>query len=301
MTTPRILRPVLCLVLAVAPMGLGVGSAVASTSSHGATLPAPRTLDAVIADVAVRGDAAVARDRFRNPAETLDFFGLNADLTVIEIAPGGGWYTDIIAPYIASGKGTYIAAHGDPAASTRSAEAVAAFKAKYTGRAGFGDVQYTAFGAKTGAIGPAQSADMVLTFRNVHNWVIQDYAPKAFADFYAVLKPGGVLGVVEHRLPEGRDSALEKSSGYMKTSSVIALAKAAGFELVATSEINANPKDTADHPFGVWTLPPVSRKSGPDGTTPAGFDPAVYLAIGESDRMTLKFRKPLTADAALLE
>lgn len=259
------------------------------------------TLADVIADGTVRSESAMARDEWRHPEETLSFFGIKPGMTVVEVWPGGGWYTDILAPYLASGNGTLIAAHfaGGNAYQDKS---LASFEEKYTtGEGPYGKVVVSHLGAETGPLGQAGSADMVLTFRNVHNWVSGDFADKAFEDFYAVLKPGGVLGVVEHRLPEDRDTADEKTSGYVKGSTVMALAEAAGFELIDESDINANPADTADHPFGVWTLPPSSRQKAGDGSVPEGFDPSKYKAIGESDRMTLKFRKPIDADGPLLE
>ena len=259
------------------------------------------TLADVIADGTVRSESAMARDEWRHPEETLSFFGIKPGMTVVEVWPGGGWYTDILAPYLTSGNGTLIAAHfaGGSAYQDKS---LAAFEEKYTtGEGPYGKVVVSHLGAETGPLGQAGSADMVLTFRNVHNWVSGNFADKAFEDFYAVLKPGGVLGVVEHRLPEDRDTADEKTSGYVKVSTVMALAEAAGFELIDESDINANPADTADHPFGVWTLPPSSRQKASDGSVPDGFDPSKYKAIGESDRMTLKFRKPIDADGPLLE
>lgn len=244
---------------------------------------AAMTLGDAVANVAMRGED-MARDGARNPLETLTFFGIEPDMTVIEIYPGGGWYTKIIAPFIMAGNGTYVAA----GASDRFRER-------------FSEAAVTGFGADSAPLVEPGTADMVLTFRNVHNWVMGGFEEKAFSDFYEALKPGGILGVVEHRLPEAADDSMEKTSGYVKQSSVIALAEAAGFTLVDTSDVNANPNDTADHPFGVWTLPPRSRTEGRDGSAPEGFDPAPYLAIGESDRMTLKFMKPVDADAALLE
>ncbi|MCI5048234.1 MAG: hypothetical protein MRY59_12095 [Aquisalinus sp.] len=259
------------------------------------------TLEAAVA-AQTRDRENRQRDPYRNPAETLSFFGLEPDMTVVEIWPGGGWYAEIIAPYLAAGGGTYIAAGFDPnGASERGLARIAAFNDKFTGNPElYGDVEISAFSARSGPLASAGSADMVLTFRNVHNWMSGDYADKAFTDFYDVLKPGGVLGVVEHRLPADRDQEAASASGYVREDVVISFAEAAGFELVGKSEINANPADTADHPFGVWTLPPVRRTSATRDPDPE-FDRAPYDAIGESDRMTLKFRKPLTADGALLE
>ncbi len=251
-------------------------------------------LSAFIDGLDRRSEAVVARDAFRHPAETLEFFGLEPDMTVVEAWPGGGWYTAILAPYLAQGGGTLYAAHG-------STNVNDTFMNTFMQDADYyGDIELTVLSSEAEGVAPAESADMVLTFRNVHNWYFSDFAGKAFEDFYAALKPGGTLGVVEHRLPEEMDDAMMERSGYMKVSTVKSLAEAAGFEFVESSEVNANSLDTADHPLGVWTLPPTSRTTDREGNTPEGFDPAKYEAIGESDRMTLKFRKPI-ADEALLE
>lgn len=243
--------------------------------------------------------AEAERDAARHPAETLDFFGIDPSGTVIEIWPGSGWYTDILAPWIAGNGGQYIAAHfalsSDNDSRRRSRTG---FEAHIADRAIFGNVRIVDFGQHSGDLVEPGSADAVLTFRNVHNWMMFGYAEKAFADFYTALRPGGVLGVVDHRLPSTREQDPQARSGYVQQAYVIALAEEAGFELVATSEINANPADTADHPFGVWTLPPVRRSAESGAEIAADFDRAHYDAIGESDRMTLLFRKP---DPAAME
>lgn len=245
-----------------------------------------------------RSDDEKARDVWRNPAETLDFFEVDAGATVVEIWPGGGWYTNILAPYLASGDGTLIAAVWDTNVFEgerleRIEQRIADFKAVYEADPDlFGTLSYSAFSAESGPLAEAESVDVVLTFRNVHNWMGGDYTAKFFTDAYAALKPGGVLGVVEHRLPSSAEQDPRAASGYVHEDFVKALASAAGFEFVEGSEINANPADTADHPFGVWTLPPVSRTTDREGNAPEGFDASIYTAIGESDRMTLKFVKP---------
>lgn len=234
-------------------------------------------------------ERSAQRDKYRNPVATLNFFGFKPTMTVVEIAPGGGWYSEILAPALKA-QGTFYAAHfpadSDVGYYQRS---LAAFKEKVATDARLSNVKITEFAPLTHTnIAPPGSADLVLTFRNVHNWYMskdKDGALSAFQSFYTALKPGGTLGVVEHRLPEDRADEMQKSSGYMKQSVVIALAEQAGFELEADSDINANPLDTADHPKGVWTLPP-SLRLGDDNA-------AKYKAIGESDRMTLKFKKPL--------
>lgn len=228
------------------------------------------------------------RDKFRHPAQTLAFFGLKPNMSVVEISPGGGWYSEILAPALKD-NGKFYAAHFPKDATGFYQRSRSEFEQKVTQDPRFSKVIVTEFAPVTHTeLAPANSADMVLTFRNVHNWYMgknKDGALSAFKSFYTALKPGGTLGVVEHRLPEARADDDQKSSGYMKQSYVIEIAKQAGFELVASSEINANPKDTADHPKGVWTLPPSLRLGEQDADK--------YKAIGESDRMTLKFKKPL--------
>jgi len=252
------------------------------------TLDAGALLDAALSGQ-IRSDADRARDQWRHPKETLQFFGVEPTMTVVEVWPGGGWYARILAPYLKSGGGRYVAAQVDPAASERAAAAVERFRADFSDASQYGEISITALGA--GDIAPEGSADVVLTFRNVHNWISSGTAEENFKAFHRALKPGGVLGVVEHRAAESADAA-DASSGYVKESRVMALAEAAGFEFSASSEINANPKDTKDHPFGVWTLPPVRRSSVSPGQEDPNFDRAKYDAIGESDRMTLKFVKP---------
>ena len=229
----------------------------------------------------LRSPANVARDRYRHPVETLAFFGVRPGDTVVEIWPGGGWYAEILAPYLAQGGGIYIAA-----AAERGLTGVRKLVAAQ--RAAYGGVRTAAFPVLAAGGSPVApgSADVVLTFRNVHNWMMGDkpFEAQAFAQMYAMLKPGGTLGVVEHRLPENADAEREKKSGYVKVSTVRRLAEAAGFRMVAMSEINANPLDNTDYPEGVWTLPPTYTLKDKDR--------ARYAAIGESDRMTIRFVKP---------
>ncbi len=247
--------------------------------------PAQRGEIAKAVAAPTRTPTNVARDRYRHPVDTLTFFGVKPTDTVVEIWPGGGWYTEILAPYLAP-KGHYIAA----ALSDRGLEGVRKLQAAHPGV--YGKVSFATFPGFDAAAKrvPDGSADVVLTFRNVHNWRMgagregQDYAGEAFRQMFAMLKPGGTLGVVEHRLPENADAAREQKSGYLKVSTVRRLAEGAGFTFEGASEINANPRDTADWPDGVWTLPPNYALKD--------VDRAKYAAIGESDRMTLKFRKP---------
>jgi predicted methyltransferase len=252
--------------------------------------PAPdAALDAALAGAA-RTDANKARDVWRHPRETLGFFGVQPTHTLIEITPGGGWYTEILAPYLRE-QGHYIGAIVDPAkaggASDYYTKSNAELRAKLAATpAAYDKGMLVEYDPAAPVFGEPGSADMVVTFRNVHNWMSQGNAQAMFDGFYAVLKPGGVLGVSEHRanadVPEG------DKSGYVSENQVVTFAKNAGFEWAGGSEINANPKDTKDHPNGVWTLPPTLR-------LPEGDDGQKYKDIGESDRMTLKFVKPASA------
>jgi predicted methyltransferase len=228
-----------------------------------------------------RSAANKARDKYRHPVQTLDFFGVKPSDTVVEVYPGGGWYTEILTPYVAE-SGTLIVAAPLGKGTENIAKKLQADAALY------GKVKVATFPMKEGGTPVAPgSADVVLTFRNVHNWRFGgvDAAQSAFDQMFAMLKPGGTLGVVEHRLPENMDSAKEEKSGYMKRSSILGFATKAGFKLVGESKINANPKDTHDYPKGVWTLPPNYAEGE--------VNKAKYAAIGESDRQTLKFMKPL--------
>ncbi|KSB90402.1 methyltransferase [Caulobacter vibrioides] len=241
-----------------------------------------------------RSSADKARDAWRHPVQSLEFWEIRPGQTVVEFWPGAGWYTEILAPFLASTGGKLYEAvlEADPA-DPAAAEIVAAYRRKLEAKPKlYGKVDITTFGRASGPVAPAGSADRVLFLRNLHNWMAGGIAEKAFKDALAALKPGGVLGVEEHRGEPGRVQDVLAADGYVQQAYVEQLAKEAGFELAGSSEINANPKDTKDHPFGVWTLPPT-RLSAPRGE-PAepDFDHAKYDAIGESDRMTLKFVKP---------
>jgi predicted methyltransferase len=254
----------------------------------------PKTLEEAVSG-AWRTPADRARDRWRHPIESLKFWGLEPGDTVVEFWPGAGWYTEIIAPFLNATRGKLYAAHlqvgEDADQATR--EMVEAYRTRYARKSRlYGQVEVTAFGPTSGPVAPTGSVDLVLFLRNLHNWMAAGIAEKAFRDAFLALKSGGVLGVEEHRAEPGGVPDLLAESGYVDQALAIRLGQEAGFRLEATSEINANPKDTRDHPFGVWTLPPV-RRSSPRGQPPdPGFDRARYDAIGESDRMTLKFVKP---------
>jgi predicted methyltransferase len=242
-----------------------------------------------------RPAADVARDGARHPYESLIFWGLKPKQTVIEVSPGGGYWTEILAPYAKATGGTYVAGVADlanPKISEGARKGRADFEARFADASKYGKPQFVNFGPVSAPLGAPGSADIVLTARNVHNWTVQPgVADKVFADFFAVLKPGGVLAVEEHRA-DPRSEKAAGADGYLNTATVIAIAEKAGFKLDAQSEINANPKDTKDHPFGVWTLPPVKRTAPGGQPADPNFDRSKYDAIGESDRMTLRFRKP---------
>ncbi len=233
-----------------------------------------------------RAEADTARDQHRHPLETLSFFGVKDNLTVVEVWPGGGWYTDILAPFLKE-RGIYYAAGFDPQASVEfMRNGAQKYKEKLDAKPDlFGKVKTTVlYAPEKTDIAPEGSADMVLTFRNVHNWMASDQAATAFKAMYKALKPGGVLGVVEHRGNPAVPQDPKAASGYVREDTVIKFAEDAGFKLAGRAEINANPKDTKDYAQGVWTLPPILQLKD--------VDKEKYLAIGESDRMTLKFVKP---------
>jgi len=275
---------------------LRLASAAAVALSLVASVPAQAAdaqLQAAVAG-AQRSDAHKARDGARHPVETLTFWGLKPKQTVIEISPGSGYWTEILAPYAKATGGTYVATAADlanPSISEAAKAGRAAFEAKYADAAKYGTIKYVGFGPTSGPLGAPGSADMVITARNIHNWATQPaLLEKVMKDFHAVLKPGGVLAVEEHRA-DPKPEAPGLSSGYMSEATVIAAAEKAGFKLAAKSEVNANPKDTKDHPFGVWTLPPTKQSAARGQPANPSFDRAKYDAIGESDRMTLRFVK----------
>jgi len=257
--------------------------------AHSATAqPEARLAQALAADH--RTPAFVARDVYRHPAETLTFFGLKPGMTVVEVSPGaGGWYTEILAPYL-RGNGKLYAAQFNPESTVEYfRKSHASFMEKLAAAPQvYDEVTVTAFELPNlTEIAPVASADLVVTFRNVHSWYGRNGGDEgvlaAFQAFHKVLKPGGTLGIVEHRLPAGRPVTDQEKSGYMLQAEVIRLAEQAGFKLTGVSNINRNPNDTADHPEGVWTLPPSLRLGDQDKER--------YVAIGESDRMTLRFMK----------
>ncbi len=247
------------------------------------------TLSDVVAHPRRAEESAV--DKFRNPAETLAFFEVAPGKHVAEVWPG--YYSSVLAPYLKENGGKYTAVLYPESFGERAMNRVKAFKEKYSDTEAYGTVSYGAFGKGHGAMMTPGSADIVISRRNVHNWMRGSYDQEAFNEFFAALKPGGILGIVEHRLPETMEQDPRGATGYVQESYMKDMAIRAGFEFVDSSEINANPKDTADHPYGVWTLPPRSKTPDEDSPEAADFDADLYKNIGESDRATLKFRKPL--------
>ena len=263
--------------------------AAALLSACAATPPAPdpKLDQALAADH--RTPAYVERDQYRHPKETLQFFGLEPDQTVVEVWPGRGWYTEILAPYLKESGKYYAAGFAVSLVADETPQYMKTINADFAKKAAERPDLYSAVTvSELGKPGrwhacPPGTADLVLTFRNVHNWVAGDFENEMFKAFHAALKPGGTLGVVEHRARPGTSLDVMKKSGYVTEAYVVELAEKAGFRLVAKSEVNANPRDTTDYPDGVWTLPPVLRLKEVDREK--------YLAIGESDRMTLRFVK----------
>jgi len=256
-------------------LALSIG---AISSAQSATTDDASTATALHAAIAgsQRSDANKARDKYRHPLETLTFFGIEPDMTVVEISPGTGWYTEILTPFLKDHGKLYEAVGGGTGAKT--------FEDKLKGDpAIYGQVIVRTLQppAQT-EIAPAGSADMVLTFRNVHDWLPRGTTADYFKAFYRALKPGGVLGITDHRADPSQPQDPKAKNGYVRQDYMIQIAEQAGFKLAGTSEINANPKDPRNQP--VWNLPPTLRQGDKDRDK--------YLAIGESDRMTLKFVKP---------
>jgi predicted methyltransferase len=232
-----------------------------------------------------RSAADKARDPYRHPVETLSFFGIRPDMTVVEVWPFGGWYTAILAPYLRDHGKLYAAAMDPESKEPEDLQYNRELKALFDAHPQlFDKVELSVLAPKKMQLAPDGSADMVLTFRNIHNWVWDGNQKQVFAATYRALKPGGILGVVEHRNNDPNFVPRQRGQAYTGEQYAIDLIQSVGFRLVARSQINSNPKDTKDYPKGVWTLPPTYAEGDKDR--------AKYSAIGESDRFTLKFVKP---------
>jgi predicted methyltransferase len=264
---------------AIFALALGVCAPVAA---------ADLTLKSAV-DNPARSAKFVARDQARHPLEELTFFGVTPQSSVVEIWPGGGYWTEILAPFLHDHGGYYVALQGKGGSGAADAEADklnALFHAKVEAdKTTYGKLTPTVFGVGEAEIAPPGSADLVLSFRNLHNWLEDGFAPEAFATFYRALKPGGVLGLEDHRGQRDIPQDPKAEDGYVRQDYAVALAEKAGFEFAGSSEIDANLKDTANWPKGVWTLPPTFRLGDQDR--------AKYEAIGEADNFVLKFRKPV--------
>jgi predicted methyltransferase len=260
---------------------ISIVGAVAMGFASASVSAADAALTAAVASSS-RPAAAVSRDKSRHPVEELSFFGIKPHMNVVELWPGGGYWTDIIGPYLASG-GHYTVAL--PPGGDGEQASVDRFKARIAGEKDrMGTIHETTLGAGHFDIAPPNSADLILTFRNLHNWMDGGYAQQALDACFKALKPGGILGMEEHRGRNDKPQDPKAESGYVRQDYAIAMAKKAGFVLVGSSEINANPRDTKDWPKGVWTLPPTLAMGEKDR--------AKYVAIGEGDNMVLKFQKP---------
>jgi len=242
-----------------------------------------------------RTPANVQRDVWRKPVDALTFWGLKPGMAVLELSPGGGWWTEILAPYARLSKGTYATTAADlnnPELSQGAKDARAQFEKKFSDQSIYGPITYVNFGPKSQGLGAPNSVDFVLNGRNIHNWMANGMLDKVMTESFAVLKSGGVLAIEEHRNAPETVQDPKAPTGYVTEAFVIAAAEKAGFKLAARSDLYANPKDDRDHPFGVWTLPPVRRTAPGGQPADPNFDSAPYDAIGESDRMALRFVKP---------
>jgi len=274
------------LAIGLTTMALGAAPTLASSASVTQTSGADLEKLKAVVKGDQRSAANKARDKYRHPVETLAFFGIRPDMTVVELWPFGGWYTEIIAPYVKD-KGTYYAAAMDPTSTDREdTEYNGELKKLLDSRPDlYGKVKWSVLAKGKYNLAPEGSADLVVTFRNIHNWVWAGDEKEVFAAAFRALKPGGVLGVEEHRANDPKAKP-GRGQAYVGEDYAIGLIESVGFKLAGRSNINNNPKDTKDYPKGVWTLPPSFAM----GDT----DRAKYAAIGESDRFTLRFVKPKT-------
>jgi len=269
-------------------------AAFAMVAAGAVTAAASKNEVAIESAVAGRWRSADARERdqFRHPVDALEFWGLKPGATILEIQPGGGWWTEILAPYARANKGEFYATAADlsdPALSEGAKKGRADFAAKYADAAVYGKVNLVNWGAKAAPL-PANKFDFVMLTRGFHGWARAGSVDKNLADVFQATKPGGVLAIEQHRAKPDQDPSV--FNGYVPEKTVIDAVTKAGFKFDGKSEINANPKDTKDHPFGVWTLPPTRQSSDDGKPVDPSFDRAKYDAIGESDRMTMRFVKP---------
>jgi predicted methyltransferase len=271
------------LLASAATVGFAPIAIAAAATASAATTGADPTLVSAVASPS-RSPKAVARDATRHPVEELTFFGIKPTMTVVELWPGGGYWTDILGAYLAK-SGHYYVAFPVPGNAGEDAEANKLRTRIDSEKGRLGNVNETTLGPRHFDFAPAGSADLVLTFRNLHNWMDGGFAVEALAASFQALKPGGILGIEEHRGPNDKPQDPKAKNGYVRQDYTIQLAKTAGFEYVGSSEVNANPRDTKDWVDGVWTLPPTLSQGEKDR--------ARYLAVGEADNYVMKFRKPL--------
>ena len=280
-------------------MNLGRAAALAvgtfltfGAASHAAGDPKnTKAIEQAVAG-AWRSSDEKARDVYRHPVESLEFWGVKPGMKILEVQPGGGWWTNILAPYARMTGGEFYATAADisdPKISEGARKGRQNYLDKHSDAAVYGKVNLVAWGSNAAPL-PADKFDFVLVAREIHNWIDDKSADKDLANIFAATKPGGILAIEEHRAKPTQDPSTY--NGYVPEAYMIQIAEKAGFKLAGKSEINANPKDTADHPFGVWTLPPVRKSSDNGKPADPSFDRAKYDAIGESDRMTLRFTKP---------
>ena len=275
---------------------ISLALALIAAAGFSTTAPAADAKASSGIEAAVAGDwrkpEAKERDGERHPVQALTFWGLKPKMTILEVQPGGGWWTEILAPYARLNKGEFYATAADlddPALSENAKKGRADFAARFADASVYGKVNLVNWGAKAAPL-PANKFDFVLLARVFHGWAGQGRVEANLANIFNAMKPGGILAVEQHRGNPGQEPPVDK--GYATEKAVIDAATNAGFVLAEKSEVNANPKDTKDHPFGVWTLPPTRQSSQGGQPVDASFDRAKYDAIGESDRMTLRFVKP---------
>lgn len=265
-----------------------ISSLILSSCAHKGALHNKNKLERV-SNASHRGEENIVRNSYRNPVETLSFFEVEPDMKVVEVSPGGGWYTEILGPYLREEGELFLAIFSEKSKRSYAPRLNEKIRKLTSNKNLFGKVHFTVMESPmaVGPVAPDNSVDRVLTFRNLHNWMKDGKLDEALKAFYKALKPGGILGIVEHRAKSNTKQDPKAMSGYVREDLVIKYAKKQGFEFLAKSEVNANYNDGTIHPKGVWTLPPSLRLKEKNIDK--------YLAIGESDRMTIKFRKPISS------